>query len=162
MSPISSFSYHPSFPSYIGLKDVEGLNFNMSFSHCKIHASRKFLTISQKYVVYLIFSLALVGIELIVIHIYTNICHPKKITHHDYSFLGNQYNSCLILANISFVCILGFQPIAFDRSARHRELVPNPDKPEYFLYSCSVKGVGTGLVVFPNATIAFPILSPTS
>ena len=60
---------------------MEGLNFNMSFSHCKIHASRKILAISQKYVVYLIFSLALVGIELIVIHIYTNICHPKKIRH---------------------------------------------------------------------------------
>ena len=84
---------------------------------------------------------------------------PKKIIH--YSF-GHQYNSCLILADISFVCIDGFQPIAFDRSARHRELVPNPDKPGYFLYSCSVKGVGTGLVVFPSATIAFPMLSPTS
>ena len=79
-----------------------------------------------------------------------------------YSLIGNQRNSCLILANISFVSILGFQPIAFDRSARHRELVPNPDRPGYFLYSCSVKGVGTGLVVFPNSTIAFPMLSPTS
>lgn len=77
-------------------------------------------------------------------------------------YVSAQCTSCLILANISFVSNFGFQPIAFDRSARHRALVPNPDRPGYFLFSCSVKGVGTGLVVFPNATIAFPILALTS